>query len=57
MRQAGQSKKMAEARLSFEERKTIEILIQIFHFLKCVYFMARSVYIHEYVQKAKPCGE
>jgi hypothetical protein len=31
MRQAGQSKKMAEARLSVEERKTI------FPFLKCVY--------------------
>jgi hypothetical protein len=32
MRQAGQSKKMAEARLSFEERKTI-------------HFLALSVYI------------
>jgi len=41
MRQAGQSKKMADARLSsFEERKTI------FPFLKCVYiFLAPSVYI------------
>jgi len=36
MRQAGQSKKMAEARLSFEQRKTIP-------FLKCVYiFLAPS---------------
>jgi hypothetical protein len=37
MRQAGQSKKMAEARLSFEEHKTITILIQFYNFLKCVY--------------------
>jgi hypothetical protein len=36
MRQAEQSKKMAEAQLSFEERKTITILIQFFPFLKCV---------------------
>jgi hypothetical protein len=35
MRQVGQSKKMAEARLSFEERKTITILIHCFPFLKC----------------------
>jgi hypothetical protein len=44
-RQAGQSKKMAEARLSFEERKTITILIQFFTSLKRVYlFLAPSVY-------------
>jgi hypothetical protein len=36
-RQAGQSKKMAEARLLFEEGKTVTILIQFFPFLKCVY--------------------
>jgi hypothetical protein len=37
MRQAGQSKKMAEARLSFEEL-SITILIQIFFpFLKRIY--------------------
>jgi hypothetical protein len=30
MRQAGQSKKMMEAQLSFEKRKTITILIQFF---------------------------
>jgi hypothetical protein len=29
---------MAEARLSFEERKTITILIQVFSFLKCIHF-------------------
>jgi hypothetical protein len=37
MRQAGQAEKMAEARLSFEESKTITILIQFFLSLKCVY--------------------
>jgi hypothetical protein len=37
MRQAGQSKKMAEARLSFEERKTITILIQFFPFFGILY--------------------
>jgi hypothetical protein len=37
MRQAGQSKKTAEARLSFEERKTITILI-VFSFLKMCTF-------------------
>jgi hypothetical protein len=39
MRQAGQSKKMVEARLSFEECKTVlnTFLIQFFSFLKCVY--------------------
>jgi hypothetical protein len=38
MRQAGESKKMAEAQLSFEERKAIIIFIQFFFpFLKCVY--------------------
>jgi hypothetical protein len=39
MRQAGQSKKMAEARLSFEERKTITALIHFFFFFKiCIHF-------------------
>jgi hypothetical protein len=38
MRQAGQSKKMAEAGLSFEKRKTITILIQFFSFLKMFIF-------------------
>jgi hypothetical protein len=37
---------MAEARLSFEERKTITNLIQFFHFLKCVHiFLAPSEYL------------
>jgi hypothetical protein len=50
MRQAGQSKKMAEAWLSFEERKTITILIQFFPFLKCVYiFLAHSLYIYIHI--------
>ena len=41
MRQAGRSKKMAEARLSFEERKTV-----LKWYLKCVYvFLAPSVYL------------
>jgi len=40
MQQAGQSKKMAEARLSFEERKTI------FTFLKmCIHFFWHPLYI------------
>jgi hypothetical protein len=43
MRQAGQPKKMAEARLSFE-RLSITILIQ-FYFLKmCVHFLAPPVH-------------
>jgi hypothetical protein len=38
MRQAGQSKKMGKARLSFVKRKTVTILIQFFFtFSKCVY--------------------
>jgi hypothetical protein len=37
MRQAGQSKKMAEARLSFEEL-SITVLTQFFPFLKFVHF-------------------
>jgi hypothetical protein len=46
MRQAGQSKKMAEAQLSFEERKTITILIQLFSFLKmCIHFLSPSVHV------------
>jgi ABC-type transport system involved in Fe-S cluster assembly fused permease/ATPase subunit len=45
MRQAGQSKKTAEARLSLEERKAITILIQFFSFLKMCIFLAPSVYI------------
>jgi hypothetical protein len=36
---------MAEARLSFEERKTITILIQSFPFLKCVYIFWHPLYI------------
>jgi hypothetical protein len=41
MRQAGQSKKMAEVLLSFEERKTI-----LKWYLKCVYvFLALSVFV------------
>jgi hypothetical protein len=36
MQQAGQSKKLAEARLSFEEL-SITILIQFLPFLKCVH--------------------
>jgi hypothetical protein len=49
MRQAGQSKKMAEARLSFEERKTIIILIQLFPFLKCVYIFWHPLYIYIFI--------
>jgi hypothetical protein len=43
-RQAGRSKKMAEARLSFEEHKAITSLIQFFPFLKCVYIFWHPVY-------------
>jgi hypothetical protein len=43
MRQAGESKKMAEARLPFEERKTITILIQFFFLKMCIHFLAPSV--------------
>jgi hypothetical protein len=44
MRQAGQSKKMTEARLSFEGL-SITILIQLFSFLKmCIHFLAPPVY-------------
>jgi hypothetical protein len=47
MQQAGQSKKVAEARLSLEECKTITILIRFFPYLKCVYIsLAPTVYIH-----------
>jgi hypothetical protein len=45
MGQAGRSKKMAEARLSFEERKTITILIQFFPLLKCVYIFGHPLCI------------
>jgi hypothetical protein len=45
MRQAEQSKQMAEARLSFEERKTITILIEFFSFLKCVYMFWHPLYV------------
>jgi hypothetical protein len=44
IRQAGQSKKMAEARLSFEEHRTITVLVQFFSFLKmCIHFVAPCV--------------
>jgi hypothetical protein len=50
MRQAGQSKKMAGARLSFEERKTITILIQFFSFLKMrIIFWYPSVFVYIYI--------
>jgi hypothetical protein len=55
MQQAGQSKKMAEARLSFEERMTITILIQCFPLLKCAYIfwhllcVCVCVYIYIYI--------
>ena len=49
MRQAGQSKKMSEARLSFEEHKTI-----LKWCLKCVYiFLAPSVYESREKEPAK----
>jgi hypothetical protein len=44
MRQAGQSKNMAEAWLSFEECKTITILIEFFPSLKCVYLCVYPLY-------------
>jgi hypothetical protein len=44
-RQARQSKKMEEARVSLEECKTITILIQFFPFLKCVYVFG-TLFIH-----------
>jgi hypothetical protein len=40
---------MAEARLSFEERKTITILIQLFFFLKMCIFLAPSIYVYVYL--------
>jgi hypothetical protein len=55
MRQAGQSKKMAELRLSFDERKTITILIWFFPFLKRVYIFG-TLYIRRRVNQIKPTG-
>jgi flagellar biosynthesis protein FliQ len=50
MRQARQLKKMAEARLSFEERKTITILIQ--------FFLSKNVYIfwHTLINEQSLCN-
>jgi predicted membrane protein len=50
MRQAGESKKVAELRLSFEERKIFNtFLIQFIPFLNVFTFLGTLIYIHIYI--------
>jgi hypothetical protein len=54
MRQAGQSKKMAEARLSFEERKTIFLsqnAYTLFSFwVHCIYIVYKHTHTHTHTE-------